>query len=1135
MNLSVQQQKISQKATKLQMQASNPESSVWVSASAGTGKTHVLTQRILRLLLNDPFLKISEVLAITFTKAAAMEMQNRLISELAKWVKLDEIELKDELEFLLERKPTLKDIVNARTLLTKVIDDSIGLNISTIHSFCETLLRKFPLEAGIPSSFTLIEERQERKLLRKAWFKAIKQQFDTNKDLFSEVLGLMGEHSLEDAVSSILNQKNRFYKMMYNHGGLELFTESLKTEFNLKEFDEAALRNRILDFDDVLKGKIIDIFNASSSDKTKKAEKIYNSLNLILQNELSQEELVNAYLDIFLTRKLEPSKAPFSKKIKDLVSFDADEFSYEEITRITDILDEITNLQNYKISKVICVLTDKMFKYYKQEKLDLSYLDFNDLIDYSEKLVNKVEIQDWIRYKLDSKIKHCLIDEAQDTDMQQWNILHGIIAEFYYGTGQHENVRTTFAVGDMKQSIYRFRGANPEVFAKIREELDEKSSAIDHKFNVVGLHTSFRSTQAVLNFVDEVFNESSRKVALDGIDESLHHQVFKYDQAGRVELAPLLTKADLEIDQSESEDYQIPLSAQEKSDKLTLRQLNYKNVANKIIDLFNSAENISPQDIIILLRNRTGMPDLIEQLTKANIPHTGSDEIYLSNSIIVDDLVAFAKFLAFEDDDLSLLQILKSPAFNYNDETLFSYYSDYKKSKEKVNFYRYIKDIESFNNVVSKLSLFKEKANTIRVFDLYKYILNDLELTEKMMASFGGVIPAQQLQVKDTVDEFLRQIESVSQLSVLSFLDWFKKDALKVKKNTANAKDAVRIMTVHGSKGLESNVIFLPDSGLDSVKSSISKEKLLFKKTDNSDTAFIYKTRSTIKPTTLEKNILEKEEKLFFEDDMRLLYVALTRARGHIYVSAIQENNELSDYSWYSILQKVMDYRIDEQSVGYSLEKDGSKVFKTAKLIDVPNSSKPEIENEETEIKLPSWINTKVEKETGITQERASYNMSSVEYIEKLKSSSIISYQYGNVVHKLLEELPKINANEHSDYIDSYLANKKDISNKEELKNKVLSILSKYKELFNLDNSFSEVNIQGFSRNKKITGIVDRISIIEDKVYVIDYKTGQKNNEYILKYKQQLDLYVKVLQNVYKDKKVIPAILWISLGELDTL
>ena len=406
MSLTIQQQKISQKATKLQMQASNPESSVWVSASAGTGKTHVLTQRILRLLLNDPFLRISEILAITFTKAAAMEMQNRLISELSKWVKLDENKLYEQLEFLLQRKPTLKDITNARTLLTKVIDDPVGLNISTIHSFCETLLRKFPLEAGIPSAFTLIEERQERKLLRKAWFKAVKQQFDTNKDLFGEVLELMGEHSLTEAVSSILNQKNRFYEMLYHHGGVEQFLENLKAEFDLSVFDEDKLMASIIDFDMTTKDRLKEIMTACSYDKTKKAQSVYDSLNLILQNELSTNQLVNAYLDIYLTKKLEPSKSVFTKKTKESVSFDLEEFTYEEAERIISILDSVTNLQNFKISKVLCILADKMFEFYKQEKLEMSYLDFNDLVDYAEKLINKVEIQDWIRYKLDSKVKH---------------------------------------------------------------------------------------------------------------------------------------------------------------------------------------------------------------------------------------------------------------------------------------------------------------------------------------------------------------------------------------------------------------------------------------------------------------------------------------------------------------------------------------------------------------------------------------------------------------------------------------------------------------------------------------------------------------------------------------------------------
>ncbi|HAG53398.1 MAG TPA: hypothetical protein DCL21_06400 [Alphaproteobacteria bacterium] len=1131
MNLQSQQQKISQKATKLQLQASHPESSVWVSASAGTGKTHVLTQRILRLLLNDPFLKISEVLAITFTKAAAMEMQNRLIEKLAEWVKATDSDLLTELEFLLQRKANAKDLINARILLTKVIDDSVGLNISTVHSFCETLLRKFPLEAGIPSSFTLIEDRDARKLLKKAWFKAVKQQIDTNKDLFSQVANLMGEHSLTDAVNTILNQKNRFYKMLYHYGGINQFLVNLKEEFKIISFDEAALRSQILDFDIDTKNKLKDILDVALADGSATCMKLVDKLEKVLQKNGTQKDLTALYKDIYFTKD-KPRAKVLTKKPAEKLSFDIEDFKMEEFDRINAILDSITNLQNYKISQVLCILADKMFKYYEKEKLDLSYLDFNDLIDYSEKLVNKTEIQDWIRYKLDSKIKHCLIDEAQDTDMQQWNILHGIIEEFYFGQGQHEKPRTTFAVGDMKQSIYRFRGANPEVFDNIRQELDKKAAPIDHDFKVVGLHTSFRSTQAVLNFVDEVFNEPSRKVALDGINESLHHQVYKYDQAGRVEIAPLLTKDDLVIDE-EVNDYEIPVGAQKTNDKLSLRQMNYLNVANKIKYLLDF-ENTPPKDIIVLLRNRTGMPDLIEQLTKLNIPHTGADEIYLSDSVIIDDLIAFAKFLCFENDDLSFLQILKSPAFNYSDDVLFKHFAEYKKQRKIPTFYQYIRGIEEFNNVICKFDSFKQKANKVRVFDLYLEIINSLELSEKLMADLGGSIPAQQNQVKDTIDEFLRQIEGFSELSLLSFLDWFKKYSAKIKKNTANASDAVRLMTIHGSKGLEANAIFLPDCGLDSVKDSLRKEKLLFKKDELAkvDTAFIYKTRNTEKPTSLEEEILAKEEKLFFEDDMRLLYVALTRARGEIYVSGVHDKGDLSEYSWYSILQKAMEYRIERQSLGYSKLEDGTLVFKTAKLLDSP-ANKAKEEKESEEIELPAWINQNAAKETGIMQERASYNITSAEYIEKLRERSQENYQYGNAVHKLLEELPKINADERELYLDEFLGNKQTLANPEQIKSKVLNILDKYSQIFNLETSFAEVHIQGQSENKKITGIVDRITVLDDKVYVIDYKTGQKNSEYILKYKQQLALYAKVLKEVYQDKQVVPAILWFDLAELE--
>ncbi|MCP4355723.1 MAG: UvrD-helicase domain-containing protein [Proteobacteria bacterium] len=1130
------QNKIALTATNLQLNVSDPTNSVWVSASAGTGKTHVLIQRILRLLLNDPFLKISEVLAITFTKAATMEMQSRLIEELSKWIKTPQEELEKDITFLLQRKPTKKELINARTLLTKVLDDPVGLNISTVHSFCETLLRKFPIEAGIPSSFVLIEGRDEKALLKKAWFKAVKELSKSNRGLFNDVFSLLGEFSLEKAIQAILSgdNKNRFYKMLNHFGGIENFIHNLENEFGITDDSEQDLKFSILNFSDDKKLNLKELLNLAMHDKSAKSQKSAEKLDNILSSDVINNNLVNEYISIFFTKKLEPQKAPFVKAITSSTSFDMEQFIAFENNLIIHRLESITNLQSFKISKALSILADKMFSIYKKEKLELALLDFNDLIEYSEKLVNKSEVQEWITYKLDSKIKHCLLDEAQDTDNSQWNILSTIVSEFYYGKGQHETPRTTFAVGDMKQSIYRFRGANPEVFNNIRKELDEKSAAINHSFKEIGLHTSFRSTKAILNFVDEVFKDKNRKLALDGIDEELTHEVFKLDTAGRVEISPIITKDMLENEELETS-YVIPKDKQIEKLSMTLRRLNYKNVANKIVNLFNT-EDVSPQDIIILLRNRAGMKELTEELTKANIPHTGSDILYLSKSVIVEDLLNFAKFICFEDD-LSLISILKSPSFNYSDDVIFKIYTSYKKEKCFKNLFHYLSESIEYSAEYSVLREITKLKNRTRIVDLYTHIINKLDLNEKFMALSAENIPAEQQQVKETIQEFLNQVEKFPQLSVLSFLNWFKKESITVKKNTSNIKNAVRIMTCHGSKGLEAKIVFLPDCGSDYIAESISKEKLLFRKSNNDDfdSSFVFLSGAReMNKTSLEKEILTEQEDLFFKDDMRLLYVALTRAAQGLYISGVQNKKELPENSWYSLLHSIMNQKINEDTENYSELTNGALVFKTPQLSEI---QKKEVEIVKTidEMEIPQWIYENAENEQSVQQERSSTDLSSEEYLEKFKEDKGKDLSYGSVVHKLLEELPKLSKDMREEYLTNYLNNKRGLFSRETLTQNILSILDKFDYLFTPNSSFSEVQVQYQSDKLISSGIIDRIAIVENKVYIIDYKTGQKTEENLAKYTKQLQSYVTIVKGIYPAKQIIPAILWISSGELDEL
>ncbi|MFT7144706.1 MAG: ATP-dependent helicase/nuclease subunit A, partial [bacterium] len=613
-------------ATRRQNNAAHVSQSVWVSASAGTGKTYVLTKRILQLLLADRKLQPSGILAVTFTRAAAREMESRIRERLSVWATCDENQLIEELALMLEHEPYRADIARARSLFADVLDD--GVNSNTIHGFCQQILAKFPIEAGVNPGFKLVEGRERDDLLSQAkndvFSLALNGHLKPNW-IFDYYAGEVGEKTLSEALDAFVAGSGRFRRYFTRYGGLDAVLKRLADELGvdagLTSTSVIALKKEVCKLpsgaENTLKLLMESLFQGAKTSQGL-GEKLAHYLS---SSERDWQELVAVFL------KLDGTERKSGFPDKKALAFGGEPL-WEEMevirARILAVQEKLKSFNAFLMTSAYLQLGDQILQKYEYLKQKVGSLDFDDLIAKSAELLRSEEKSAWVRFKMDSNISHVLLDEAQDTDSDQWGILKALVSEFYAGKGLHEEKnRTFFAVGDIKQSIYRFRGAEPHVFGAMRDYLQEHQKQSGHKVAVEELIVSFRSTEPVLNFVDCVFKDKLRGKAVDELVEIIDHRAAQIGSSGRIEIWPLIEKE--KTAKEEIEAWALP-TKQEKA--VTIKTALAEKTALHIQQLLSSNDvlestrnYIQPSDIMILLRSRGMMSMLIAALDKYRIPH----------------------------------------------------------------------------------------------------------------------------------------------------------------------------------------------------------------------------------------------------------------------------------------------------------------------------------------------------------------------------------------------------------------------------------------------------------------------------------------------------------------------------------
>ena len=519
-------------------QAAHPRASVWVAASAGTGKTTVLTQRLLRLMLDgtDP----ARILCLTFTRAAAAEMANRLDGVLAEWATLPDGALARTLYDLTGAYADEATIARARRLFALVLDTPGGIKISTIHAFCQTLLRRFPLEAGIMPEFAVVEERGAAELLAEAAQRVLIAARLGHHPELGEALAIVADYTAEERFGELMQaiaQERGKLSRALSAGHVALRTklsaaldvpDSLTLESLLAQFcapgtgDEARLR---ICASVLAKGTVQDCAVGEILDQWCAAPE-------------RRQSMLDAYLCLYLTEKREIRKRLVTGK----TARAALEFGCDALAVLATEAERAHRFERTRAALLVrdatCALArlgEALLSEYDAAKRLRGVLDFDDLVSMALGLLRRPGVAPWVLFKLDGGLDHILIDEAQDTNPEQWDIVAALAEEFFAGDGARSSIRTVFAVGDMKQSIFSFQRADPHAFLEMRQHFQQRVNDANQSWLELPLDVSFRSTEPILQAVDAIFRrpEAYDGVALDG--GKIRHFADRAGHAGLVE------------------------------------------------------------------------------------------------------------------------------------------------------------------------------------------------------------------------------------------------------------------------------------------------------------------------------------------------------------------------------------------------------------------------------------------------------------------------------------------------------------------------------------------------------------------------------------------------------------------------
>ncbi|MEY9915130.1 ATP-dependent helicase/nuclease subunit A [Bradyrhizobium japonicum] len=1120
-----------------QARASDPTASAFVSANAGSGKTHVLVQRVIRLLLSG--VPPEKILCITFTKAAAANMAERVFTTLGHWVTLDDNALDAAIKAVGIPHPDRRLRREARKLFACALETPGGLKVQTIHALCTRLLQQFPFEANVPARFAVIDERDQTDMMERANLKVLLEaardpETVTGRALLT-AMASAADVTFKEVVREACLSRDHFMAWTDEAGNAGAAAEQMAAVLGVETSDRIEdVETEILDGPFLPRSRWNDIAFAledgTSSDKSQAAR--FREAKVF-----SGAAQVDAYLGVFLTDEKLPRKAVLTKKFGDHNPSVARLFE-NEVQRLGGLIEKRRAVTMRDRTAALLHIATAAAANYRREKQERGLLDYDDLIDKTLAMLDRVS-SGWVHYKLDRGVDHVLIDEAQDTSPRQWDIVAHIISEFTAGEGAREGLkRTVFAVGDEKQSIFSFQGAQPREFDARRRELHRKFTAAGLKFDPVAFTYSFRSGAAILRSVDHVFREPQIYKSIHSVEigHPLHNALADAGPSV-IELWDLAEPDD----RQEIEGWRAPfdgVAATSPEVKLARRiQTEIKQLVESGTLTGHEGERrpLRYGDMLILVRRRGNAFDaVIQALKHANVPVAGADRLKLTEHIAIIDLMNLADALLLPQDDLALAVALKSPLFGLDDDDLFQLAWWGRKGSLRRALAEHAATSETFATALRRLEACETRSREETPFAFYAWLLGGDGGRARILRRLGH-------EANDALDEFLElalNYERKAPASLQGFMAWLRSADTEVKRDMEISRDEVRVMTVHGAKGLEASVVFMVDTT--SSPADSQRVRLIHVPRGNGGEVVVWAGRKADDPKPVadaRKAMIEETE----DEYRRLLYVAMTRAADRLIVGGCMPGNmkTVRKLSWYDLIDTgLTGSGLDKQTIETPL----GKVTRFARPEDVAALGTPAMSMDQS-IALPDWLRTPVPHES-VDDDPVRPSGQSAEEGRSVRSgesvqSRALALQRGTLVHRLLQSLPDIAPERRRDAALGFMArNAPDWTEADRtaLTDKVLALIAepRFAPVF-AAGSRAEVSIVGrLDRPGRppalVSGQIDRLVVGPDEVLIVDFKTNQaapkSAAEAPAAYVRQLALYRAVLARLYPRKPIRAVLLW---------
>ncbi|MGB2000700.1 MAG: double-strand break repair helicase AddA [Candidatus Puniceispirillaceae bacterium] len=1107
---------VASEASAQQAAASDPESSALVSANAGTGKTKLLTDRVLRLMLEGAL--PDSILCVTYTRAAAAEMRNRISARLAKWAIAAGAALRADLAGMGITTPTQQMLARARSLFAETLDNDDGPRVETVHSFCQSVLRRFPIEAGIMPQAELADDFEQARLKSRARDNLLTAS-DTD---LARHIGLLAEQTSEGNAETILKElltkedrigQPTLLRQLEGH-----FTDTcgVDTSLDLDQMieqvvaglDEEGLRAAAIALEasgvdrQIRRGARITAWLGEAPDsRGRHVDRLIEAL-FTSGRPMAERSLSNAAI-----RQVFPGIVAVQQRVQDaLVSVQAAR----------------AGLRCWQLTTALYQVGTAFQAEYARLKAQRGLLDYDDLITLTNNMLADGDAAQWVAWKLDNGIRHMLLDEAQDTSPAQWRLLRRLSDEFFEMAAGEDMPRTLFVVGDFKQSIYSFQGADPAVMGENRVDLRDRATAHRVPLREVGLDVSFRSARPVLDLVNLAVP------ALAGITDPRMpgfqaHRSARADAGGFVEIWPVIS--------DDSEAPSAPAFAPpEISQPRDAAALSATRLAEQLAGwigtrLLPSGRLMRAGDVMILLRKRGRYHRLVlAALQQAGIPVAGADRMKLEDQIEIRDLMALGDVMLLPEDDLQLAAVLKSPLFGIDEDSLFDLAYDRGGRSLHSRLMAHAGGANMIGRAADRLQHFRKLADDLSVFAFFSAVLT--ETRQEFRRRLGAA-------VDETLDHFLGLAQSFGAgggVSLTSFLAELRGSGGEVRRDMDGAaSNEVRVMTIHGAKGLEAPVVILPDM----LEPAGIADQLV----RDPESGFVYWAPGAARPdfVAAARDVARDRGR---EEENRLLYVALTRARDGIIIGGWQApRRRRLEGSYYEHLQKQI-----ESMPGVAAIEGGGFRVETAGRMEPAKTGLPTPPREEMTSEIPGWLFHEAPAEPRplrpLRPSAPDGAATAASAPGTRFAAATTALARGRFAHRMFEVLPGLPAARHRAVIATMIAAQKELPAETAmaLADDVMQVLGlpELAALFGPD-SLAETSVSGVVAGLGVAGQIDRLHIDDERVLIGDFKTGPRPATTPDSYVRQMALYGAVMAQIYPQCEIVTWLIWTEVAAVEVI